>query len=92
MTTINLSESYLSHFLLSTTIRPDSSRDMTDNRGDNAEIEREANYFAANILMPEKLVINRVEEIRKNAVGSTPSFLLAKLIADDFYVSESTCI
>ena len=64
-------------------------RDMTDNRGDNAEIEREANYFAANILMPEKLVINRVEEIRKNAVGSTPSFLLAKLIADDFYVSES---
>ena len=64
-------------------------RDMTDNRGDNAEIEREANYIAANVLMPEELVINRVEEIRRNAAGSTPSFLLAKLIADDFYVSES---
>lgn len=64
-------------------------RDMTDNSGNDAAIEREANYFAANVLMPEKLIKNRVEEIRQNTVGSTPSFVLAKMIADDFYVSES---
>lgn len=64
-------------------------RDMSDNSDSDTSIEKEANYFAANVLMPEKLVKDRVQEIRQDSVGSTPSFVLTKLIADDFYVSES---
>ena len=31
-----------------------------------SSIEREANFFAANVLMPEKLIEEKVEDISKN--------------------------
>lgn len=54
-----------------------------------SRIEQEANYFAANILMPEELVKEKVEEIKDNVWGVLPSFVLIREIADNFVVSES---
>lgn len=64
-------------------------RDLNNDQETRSSIEQEANYFAANILMPEKLVKNRVEEIRKDTWGNVSGSELVKEIADDFVVSES---
>ena len=64
-------------------------RDMVDNTGVLNSIEREANYFAANILMPEQLVRDKVQDIREEMWGVLPAFVLRREIADSFAVSES---
>lgn len=63
-------------------------RDMKAGSENKAKIESEANYFAANILMPESEVKRCVEEW-KMEVGKIPTFILTKKIADTFVVSES---
>jgi len=64
-------------------------RDMVGNSGFRSSIEREANYFAANILMPEKLVEDKVRDIEAEVWGAVPEFVLIREIADNFAVSES---
>ena len=64
-------------------------RDYTDKGVVQPKIEREANLFAANVLMPEILVREAVEEIRSNTWGILPNFVLTREIADYFVVSES---
>lgn len=65
-------------------------RDMTSNDSNfRSSIEQEANYFAANVLMPEELIRNKVEEIREDTWGVLPNFVLIREIADNFAVSES---
>ena len=64
-------------------------RDMTNDGAVKSSIEKEANYFAANILMPEKLLKEKVEDIKNETWGILPSFVLIREIADSFVVSES---
>ena len=64
-------------------------RDMVGNSAVQSNIEQEANYFAANVLMPEKLVEDKVNDIKEEAWGILPNFVLIKEIADSFAVSES---
>lgn len=64
-------------------------RDLNNDQGTRSSIEQEANYFAANVLMPEELVKNRVEDLRSEVRGKIPAFVLVKEVADDFAVSES---
>lgn len=64
-------------------------RDIKNSSEENAQMEREANYFAANILMPEEFVKERVEEIENSVWGKVPKFMLIREIANSFVVSES---
>lgn len=64
-------------------------RDLNSDQETRSNIEQEANYFAANVLMPEKLVKKRVEEIQKDIWGNILGSELVKEIADSFVVSES---
>lgn len=52
-------------------------------------IEREANYFAANILMPEEVLKDFIWDVKVNSVGKVPRFIMAKKVADAFAVSEA---
>lgn len=63
-------------------------RDIKENTGFQKGIEVEANYFATNLLMPEKLVRSRVEEITEQLWGAVPRFTLINEIADSFLVSK----
>lgn len=80
----------LAHFVLH---KKDSKlyahRDLNGNQEARSSIEQEANYFAANILMPAELVKNRVEDVRNEVRGKVPGFVLVKEVADGFAVSES---
>ena len=97
---VNLSESpmrrrftiahELGHFILhkdSNTLY--AHRDMVNTLELKNSIEAEANYFAANILMPEELVRYAIEDIEEQSLGRAPEFLLIKEIADRFAVSEA---
>lgn len=64
-------------------------RDMVGNNELRSNIEQEANYFAANILMPEKLIKDKVSDIINESWGILPDFILIKEIADSFAVSEA---
>lgn len=64
-------------------------RDMTNDGNVRSSIEQEANYFAANVLMPEALIREKVEDIKEQAWGALPNFVLIREIADYFVVSES---
>ncbi len=64
-------------------------RDFSGDGAVKSRMEQEANYFAANVLMPEKLVRENVEDIRAGVWGRLPNFVLIKEIADNFVVSES---
>ena len=64
-------------------------RDMAAEGAVRSSMEQEANYFAANILMPEKLVREKVEDLRDRIWSKIPGFVLVKEIADHFLVSES---
>ena len=64
-------------------------RDMANGIGAEERIEREANYFAANILLPEKLVRGKVEDLKEDTWGGIPDFLLVREIADNFVVSHA---
>lgn len=64
-------------------------RDMTCAGEPRSSIEQEANYFAANILMPEELVKDKVQDIKNETWGTIPSFVFVREIADNFVVSES---
>ncbi len=54
-----------------------------------SSIEREANFFAANVLMPEKLIEEKVEDVKQGVGDKVPNFVLVKEISDYFAVSES---
>lgn len=64
-------------------------RDMAGKDNQRNPIEREANYFAANILMPEGLVKEKVNDIKNQIRGKVPGFILTKEIAENFAVSEA---
>lgn len=64
-------------------------RDMTADGASISSMEQEANYFAANVLMPEKLVREKVEDMRNGIWSKIPDFVLIREIADYFVVSES---
>ncbi len=64
-------------------------RDMINEGNVRNSIEQEANYFAANILMPEKLVKEKVENLKNETWGKLPNFVIVREIADHFVVSES---
>lgn len=64
-------------------------RDMNDGSGNKDRIEKEADYFASNILMPEKLIREHIKYVRDHSFGKLPGFIIAKDIADMFAVSES---
>lgn len=64
-------------------------RDLRQDSPDQKRIETEANLFATNILMPEKLIRDKVEDIKSQGFGNVPAFVLRKEIADSFLVSES---
>lgn len=63
-------------------------RDVNNQSLRQNEIEAEANYFATNILMPENLVRERVEDIKKILWGVAPNFTLVNEVADSFLVSK----
>ena len=63
-------------------------RDIVNDGTIISNIEREANYFAANILMPETLVKEKVEDIKNDFWGKLPGFILVREIANHFVVSE----
>ena len=80
----------LAHFILH---KEDSKlyahRDMPDNGiRKSDDFEQEANYFAANVLMPEELVREKIEVI-KDSWGEIPISVLAQAIAASFGVSKS---
>lgn len=80
----------LAHFLLhKKESKLYAHRDMSGSDSQKNSIESEANYFAANVLMPEKLVREKVSDIKSQVRGKVPSFVLAKEIADNFAVSEA---
>lgn len=64
-------------------------RDMTNGGTVRGSIEQEANYFAANVLMPERFVREKVEDIKNEIWGTLPNFVLVREIADYFVVSEA---
>lgn len=64
-------------------------RDVNIDSHKTKKVESEANYFATNILMPESLVKERVEDIRRILWGVAPNFTLVREVADSFLVSES---
>ena len=64
-------------------------RDYTDDGAVQNQIEREANLFAANVLMPENLIKKKVSEIKSSIRGILPGFVLTREIADHFVVSEA---
>ncbi len=80
----------LAHFVLHRNgSRLFAHRDMAAEGAVRSSMEQEANYFAANILMPEKLVREKVEDLRDRIWSKIPGFVLVKEIADHFLVSES---
>ena len=64
-------------------------RDMVNDGAYASSIEQEANYFAANVLMPEKLVREKVDNIKDEMWGKIPELVLIREIADNFAVSEA---
>lgn len=64
-------------------------RDMSNEGSVRSSIEQEANYFAANVLMPEALVREKVDDLKNEIWGTLPNFVLVREIADNFAVSES---
>lgn len=64
-------------------------RDFTGEGAIQNRIEQEANLFAANVLMPEGLIREKVEELKSSMWGRMPNSVLAKEIADYFVVSEA---
>ncbi len=64
-------------------------RDMVCNDVFKSGIEQEANYFAANILMPETLINEKIEDLKSGTWGKLPDFVLVREIADHFAVSET---
>lgn len=78
----------LAHFILH---KGDSAlyahRDVINN-STAQNIEREANYFAANILMPEQLVREKVEDIKRKT-RKPLKIVLIKEISDCFVVSAA---
>ena len=64
-------------------------RDMVADGTIKKSVEQEANYFAANVLMPEKLIREKAEELKDSVWGKLPNFVLIKEIADYFVVSEA---
>lgn len=64
-------------------------RDIVEEGNKPNKIESEANYFAANILMPEDMVRQVVESIQGKYWGKIPNFVLTKELSDIFLVSES---
>ena len=64
-------------------------RDMTNDGTVKNSIEQEANYFAANVLMPESLIRDKVDDLKSEVWGKLPNFVLIREIADHFVVSES---
>ena len=80
----------LAHFILHRNgNRLYAHRDMTNNSGFKNSMEQEADYFAANILMPEKLIREKVEMLKEEVWGKIPEFALIREIACAFAVSES---
>lgn len=64
-------------------------RDMANGLASRSRIEQEANYFAANILMPEILMREKVQDIKEKAWGSLSDYTLIRELADSFVVSKS---
>jgi Zn-dependent peptidase ImmA (M78 family) len=64
-------------------------RDSTVDGTPLSSIEQEANYFAANILMPEPLVREKVDLLKRDSWTNMPGFALVYEIACSFAVSES---
>lgn len=64
-------------------------RDMAKGIASRSRIEQEANYFAANVLMPEKLVRDKVEDIENDVWGNLTDYTLIREIAESFVVSAS---
>ena len=58
--------------------------------GQNGVIEREANAFASNILMPENLVRKEIQRIKDFSSGFLLPFLKVRHIAEAFAVSEAS--
>lgn len=80
----------LAHFLLHRNgDKLYAHRDMVNNGGFRNSIEQEADYFAANILMPEKLIREKVEMLKEEVWGKIPDFALVKEVACNFAVSEA---
>ncbi len=52
-------------------------------------VESEANFFAANVLMPEDIMRFAVREIEGRSLYKMPGLMLVKEIADIFLVSEA---
>lgn len=80
----------LAHFILHRNgNRLYAHRDMTNAGGFRNSIEQEADYFAANILMPENLIREKVEMLKDEVWGKIPDFALIREIACSFAVSEA---
>lgn len=56
--------------------------------GQNGGIEREANIFASNLLMPEHLVKNAVQDYAICSENELFDFQIVRMIASDFAVSS----
>lgn len=64
-------------------------RDYSENTQIKERIETEADYFAANVLMPEELVRECVEDIKERHGGKILNLVLINEISRMFYVSET---
>ena len=64
-------------------------RDMTNEGSFKNSIEQEADYFAANLLMPENLIQEKINMLKEEVRGKIPEIALVREIAYNFAVSEA---
>lgn len=64
-------------------------RDMTNEGSFKNSIEQEADYFAANLLMPENLIQEKINMLKEEVRGKIPEIALVREIAYKFAVSEA---
>jgi Zn-dependent peptidase ImmA (M78 family) len=76
----------LAHYIL----RVDEGEDVFAHRamGEDNEMEREANLFAANILMPKTLAIEAIDNMYDGDSRELPNFMKAEHFARKFAVSR----
>lgn len=57
--------------------------------GNSSPEETDANYFASNLLMPEEMVLQAIQDKKEKVLGSLPDSILENMISDEFQVSLS---
>lgn len=76
----------LAHYILHK--KPEEELFAHRDAGENSGIEQEANIFASNVLMPEKLVRDAISQLRrKKSYKNIPRYIMIDYISKNFAVS-----